>query len=461
MQDEIPDDRDIIKPGDRVLLIVEDDVNFASILLDMARAKGFKGLVALRGDIGLALARERQPDAITLDLQLPLVDGWTVLDQLKRDPATRHIPIQVISVMDRNHGSIVGAISYLEKPVSSEALDGAFTHMTSFIDRDVKNLLIVEDDEIQRDSMTELIGNMDVKTTAVATGEDALAQLKANDFDCMVLDLGLPDMAGVELLKKVKRQARFKNLPVVIYTSRDLTRQEEAQLKKYAETIITKDARSPERLLDETALFLHRIVAKLPEAKRKVVEQAPGRQARQGETANGNNGAANGTAGSKNSRKPQSAPPPDSTIADSTAADGAATTGAAGDTEDVLSGRCVLLVDDDVRNVFALTSVLENYGVEVVFAENGRDALEILQGQPSVDLILMDVMMPEMDGYETTRAIRQMERYADLPIISLTAKAMSGDRERSLEAGASDYITKPVDLDLLLASMRKLLARTD
>jgi CheY-like chemotaxis protein len=214
---------------------VEDDVHFARILLDMAREKGFKGIVALRGDTALTMARDYKPDAITLDLQLPLIDGWTVLDHLKRDPSTRHIPIQVISVVDRQRGATVGAIAYLEKPVSSEALEGAFSHIKGFIDRDVKDLLIVEDDEVQRNSIVEMIGNRDVKTTAVATGEDALAQLKTKHFDCMVLDLGLPDMAGFDLLKRVKRQAKYRDLPVVIYTSRDLTKQEETQLKKYAE----------------------------------------------------------------------------------------------------------------------------------------------------------------------------------------------------------------------------------
>jgi CheY-like chemotaxis protein len=234
------------------------------------------------------MARDYKPDAITLDLQLPLIDGWTVLDHLKRDPSTRHIPIQVISVVDRQRGATVGAIAYLEKPVSSEALEGAFSHIKGFIDRDVKDLLIVEDDEVQRNSIVEMIGNRDVKTTAVATGEDALAQLKTKHFDCMVLDLGLPDMAGFDLLKRVKRQAKYRDLPVVIYTSRDLTKQEETQLKKYAETIIIKDARAPERLLDETALFLHRVIAKLPEAKRRVIE------GRAGDT-NGVDSAPNGT----------------------------------------------------------------------------------------------------------------------------------------------------------------------
>jgi CheY-like chemotaxis protein len=472
---EVPDDRADITSGDRVLLIVEDDVHFARILLDMAREKGFKGVVALRGDTALSLAREHRPDAITLDLQLPLIDGWTVLDHLKRDPSTRHIPIQVISVVDRQRGATVGAIAYLEKPVSSEALEGAFTHIKGFIDRDVKDLLIVEDDDVQRNSIVEMIGNRDVKTTAVATGEEALSQLKSKHFDCMVLDLGLPDMAGFDLLRRVKRQAKFRDLPVVIYTSRDLTKQEETQLKKYAETIIIKDARSPERLLDETALFLHRVISKLPEAKRRVIEDRAG-------DSNGTDSTVHSVPlrapqeSDTSTRAKRNGTAQDGAAQDGTAQDGTPANGKSASVPSVppeghtpmltgksstsegstdLTGRKILVVDDDVRNVFALTSVLENYGMNVVFAENGLDAIEMLQANPDVDLVLMDVMMPEMDGYETTQAIRQIERYANLPIVSLTAKAMAGDRERSLAAGASDYITKPVDLDKLLDTMRK------
>jgi CheY-like chemotaxis protein len=465
---EVPDDRAVITHEDRVLLIVEDDVHFARILLDMAREKGFKGVVALRGDTALVMAREYKPDAITLDLQLPLIDGWTVLDHLKRDPSTRHIPIQVISVVDRERGATVGAIAYLEKPVSSEALEGAFTHIKGFIDRDVKDLLIVEDDEVQRNSIVEMIGNRDVKTTAVATGEEALAQLESKHFDCMVLDLGLPDMAGFDLLRRVKRQAKYRDLPVVIYTSRDLTKQEETQLKKYAETIIIKDARSPERLLDETALFLHRVIAKMPEAKRRVIEDRAGDvkgNVLDGTSQSTPQGLDTSTRARRNgaaqrdivqdgaSTKGKSTAKRSASSVDGTPMLTGKSSTSEGSTD--LSGRKILVVDDDVRNVFALTSVLENYGMNVVFAENGRDAIEMLHENPDVDLVLMDVMMPEMDGYETTQAIRQIERYVNLPIIALTAKAMAGDRERSLAAGASDYITKPVDLDMLLDTMRK------
>ncbi len=417
----IEDDRNSLETGDRVLLIVEDDVNFARILLDTGRRQGFKGIVALQGDTALAMAREYQPHAITLDLQLPLIDGWTVLDHLKRDPQTRHIPVQVISVMDRERGSLVKAISYLEKPVSREAVEGALAHMKSFAERDVRELLIVEDDQVQSQSLVELLGDMDVRTTAAATGEEALARLKEQPFDCMILDLGLPDMAGFDLLKKIKKQAKYKDLPVIIHTGRDLSKAEETQLKRYAATIITKDATSSERLMDETALFLHRVLK-------------------------------------RDSGRPASAPVEETAPAPVEAAPKPA------ESKAPLPARAssnehpkILVVDDDVRNIFALTSALENYGMTVLFAENGRDGIDVLRSSPDVDLVLMDVMMPEMDGYETIQAIREIGEFQSLPIISLTAKAMAGDREKCLAAGANDYITKPVDMAALLTMMRGLL----
>ncbi len=437
----LDDDRDRLQPGDRKLLIVEDDVAFARILLETGRRQGFKGLCALQGDTAIAMAMEYQPHAITLDLQLPLIDGWTVLDHLKRDPVTRHIPVQVISVMDRQHGSLVKAISYLEKPVSREAIEGALAHMKSFAEREVRELLIVEDDAVQRQSMVDLIGNMDVNTTTAASGEEALEKLKNQLFDCMILDLGLPDMAGFDLLKKIKKQARFKNLPVIIHTGRDLTKAEETQLKRYAVTIITKDATSSERLLDDTALFLHRVLkrdAGVPDAppQKALVEEAVVESV--GDAASEKTAP---TAKSSAKKSP-------------VAASSKAKTQSGAETEVGTSGWKVLVVDDDMRNIFALTSALENYGMTVLFAENGREAIEVLQGSPDIDLVLMDVMMPEMDGYETTTAIRNLGGFEKLPIISLTAKAMTGDREKCLQAGATDYITKPVDLDALLAMMR-------
>jgi signal transduction histidine kinase/DNA-binding response OmpR family regulator/HAMP domain-containing protein len=399
---EVSDDRDSIDEGDRVVLIIEDDANFARTELEIARERGFKGLVALRGDTGLALAREFRPDAIVLDMTLPVLDGWTVLDRLKRHPGTRHIPVHIVSSMDEMQPALLaGAAAFLQKPASAEALAEVFGQIESFINRDVRRLLVVDDDEAQRQSIIELVGGGgDVEIVAVGSSEEALAALDSEKpFDCMVLDLKLPKMTGFALLEKVKTDERSHSLPVIVYTGKELTRREETKLKRYAETIVVKDARSPERLLDETSLFLHRVESKLPESKRKMLEQLHNSDA-------------------------------------------------------LFVGKKVLIVDDDVRNVFALTSALEANGMDVLFAENGREGIEALQSAGNVDLVLMDVMMPEMDGYETTQAIRLLPEFEKLPIIALTAKAMKGDRERSIAAGASDYITKPVDTDQLLSLMR-------
>jgi len=397
---EIPDDRQSIKPGDRVLLIVEDDVPFATLLLDAARERGFKGIVSLRGDTGFALARRVRPDAILLDIGLPAMDGLSILDRLKQNPDTRHIPVHIVSGADRRRDGLrLGALGYDQKPISKEALDQGFSSLLNFLSRKSKNLLIVEDDEIQRQSIVELIGNGDVTSTAVGSAEEALKLLESEHFDCMVLDLGLPGASGFQLLEQVKTQESLRNLPVIVYTGRELSQADETKLRKYAESIILKDVRSPERLLDETALFLHRVESQLPEEKRRILHTSHGR-------------------------------------------------------ETAFQGATVLVVDDDVRNIYAVTTVLEGQGMNVVFAENGRDGIEVLKKNPAVSLVLMDVMMPEMDGYETMRQIRRIPEYRSLPILALTAKAMKGDREKCLEAGASDYITKPVDPDRLLSLMR-------
>ncbi|KAB8145009.1 response regulator [Chloroflexia bacterium SDU3-3] len=399
-QPQIADDRAEIHEGDHTLLIIEDDPTFARILLDTAREKGFKGIVSLSGEEGLLLARQYRPQAITLDLVLPGVGGWTIFDRLKHDPSTRHIPVHIISGVDeRQRGMHLGAIAYLTKPVTKEALDDVFTSIHGFLERKVKNLLIVEDDEVQRQSMIALIGNGDVHTTAVGRGEEALAILATEHFDCMVLDLGLPDMSGVDLIKRIKQQQSLSTLPIIVYTGKDLSRREETELKRISDTIIIKDVQSMDRLLDETALFLHRVEANLPQPTRQMLEELH-------------------------------------------------------KFDPVLAGKKVLIVDDDVRNIFALTSVLERHNMQVVYAENGRDGIEILQGTPEISIVLMDVMMPEMDGYDTMRAIRKQRKYKALPIIALTAKAMKGDREKCIEAGASDYITKPVDTEQLLSLLR-------
>jgi HAMP domain-containing protein/CheY-like chemotaxis protein/signal transduction histidine kinase len=401
----VGDDRASIQPGDRVVLVIENDQNFARVLLEMAHEREFKGLVALDGQTGIDIAHEFKPDAITLDIDMPEMDGWAVLDRLKHNPETRHIPVHIVSGVDkRQRGLKAGAIAYLEKPVSKEALEDAFSKIESFINERVKRLLIVEDDPTQRQSMIELIGADDVQITAVATANEALAELQAQRYDCMVLDLGLDGTNGFELLERVKGDPAMQDLPIIIYTGKELSQAEETRLRKYAETIIVKDVKSPERLLDETALFLHRIEAKLPEQKRRMLEQLH-------------------------------------------------------NADNVFAGKRILIVDDDVRNIFSLTSMLEDHGMMVTFAENGKDAIAALAKDPSVDLVLMDIMMPEMDGYETTRKIRELPQFRALPIIALTAKAMKGDREKTIAAGASDYITKPVDPEQLLSLMRVWLYR--
>ncbi|MFL5927476.1 MAG: response regulator, partial [Gaiellaceae bacterium] len=409
-QPAVEDDRASIADGDRIVLIVEDDENFARTELEMARARGFKGIVAVRGDEGLALAHEYKPDAIILDLRLPVRDGWDVLENLKRHPDTRHIPVHIVSGGVANGGVQdalrAGAVAVLEKPVEHDLLNATYSKILEFSERGARRLLVVDDDEAQRQSIIELIGTgEDVEIVAVGSSEEALEQLEGDGlFDCMVLDLKLPKMSGFTLLEKVKTDDRFRGLPVIVYTGRDLTRREETRLKKYAETIIVKDVRSPERLLDETALFLHRVESKLPTEKRRMLEQLHS-------------------------------------------------------VDDVFKGKRVLIADDDVRNVFALASVLERQGMEVLFAENGNEAIAALETNPEIDLVLMDIMMPELDGYEAMRRIRERPQFGKLPIISLTAKAMKGDREKSIASGASDYITKPVDTDQLLSLMRVWLYR--
>jgi CheY-like chemotaxis protein len=405
LQNEIEDDRGEIQPGDRVLLLIEDDVAFACILLDLVRQRGFKGLVALRGETGLELAREFKPDAITLDIELPDMDGWSVLERLKDDLSLRHIPVQIISVSEeRQRGLKSGAIAYLNKPVTQEALAEAISDIKGFIERRLKNLLVVEDDEVQRNSIVELIGNGDVHTVAVGSGVEALARLKEEQFQCMVLDLGLPDMTGFELIERIQKEIGLLELPIIVYTGRELTKKDETELRRVADTIIIKDVKSLARLLDETSLFLHRVEGELPDSKRRMLQQLH-------------------------------------------------------HTDAVLAGKKVLIIDDDIRNIFALTSVLENHQMQVLYAENGRDGLELLQNTPDVDVVIMDVMMPEMDGYEAMRTLKGMEKFKSLPVIALTAKAMKGDREKCIEAGASDYVTKPVDTDQLLSLLRVWLYR--
>ncbi|MDQ3366657.1 MAG: HAMP domain-containing protein [Myxococcota bacterium] len=396
----VPDDYDSLEPGDRVLLVIEDDATFAMTMLEMGRQSGFKGVVASSGQQALELARTVKPDAVTLDLRLPDIDGWVLLDRLKHDPATRHIPVHVISGLDEERRSLQsGALAFLQKPVTQEGLMEGLSGIREFVEKRVKQLLVVEDDPVQSQAITELIGDGDVQTTTVSSGEGALQSLQDSSYDCVVLDLRLPGMSGFELIERIKADPRHRRLPVIVYTGRELTDEDKSRLHGLAQTVIIKDVTTMERLLDETALFLHRVEANLPERKQRVLRR----------------------------------------IAKS---------------DPQLAERNVLVVDDDLRNIFALTSLLEGHKMNVQYAENGRRALTKLEENPDIDVVLMDIMMPEMDGYEALRKIRERAEWKDLPVIALTAKAMKGDREKCLEAGASDYITKPVDADQLLSLLR-------
>jgi CheY-like chemotaxis protein len=368
----------------------------------MAREKGFKVLVASRGDSGLSMANEYLPHAITLDIQLPVVDGWSVLERLKRNPRTRHIPVHIISVMDKHQGNAQGAFGYLTKPVSKEGLEQVFGQLARFLDRKERRLLLVEDDDVQRDSLTKLMSEgEDVQVAAVPTGQEALRALEKSEFDCLVIDLLLPDMDGIKLVEEVKTQPRFRDLPIVVYTGKELSSKDESRLKRYTGSVILKSGpKSPDQLLGDTALFLHRLDQNLTPRVREALALRDNRH------------------------------------------------------DEDLAGKKVLVVDDDMRNIFAITSVLENQGIQVSFAENGRAAIDSLRKSPDVDVVLMDIMMPEMDGYETMRAIRQDLRLSRLPIIAVTAKALKDDREKCMAAGASDYLPKPVDTDKLIELIR-------
>jgi CheY-like chemotaxis protein len=398
--DAIDDDRESIMPGDPVVLIVEDDIHFAHVLLSLAREKGFKGVVTTQGGHVRSLTRQFKPLAIMLDIFLPDMLGWTVLNHLKQDPETRHVPVQIISVEEeRLQGLGHGAFNYLIKPATTDELKKAFDRVVEYAQTRERRLLIVEDNDIERQSIAELLGHRAVEIVTAGSGAEAWEALRAQRFDCVVLDLRLPDVSGFELLERIRHDSDLNELPIVVFTGKDLTEQDEIRLIQLAESVVLKGVQSPERLLDETALFLHVVAADLPPAKQEMLERL--RQS-----------------------------------------------------DEALWGKKLLVVDDDVRNIFALTSLLEQHGLRVVSAENGAEAISLLETDSEIDAVLMDIMMPEMDGYETMRRIRQNAKNRLLPILALTAKAMKGDREKCLEAGASDYIAKPVNTEELLALLR-------
>ncbi|WP_085639738.1 MULTISPECIES: response regulator [unclassified Pseudomonas] len=401
------DDRDKAPFDSRSILVVEDEPNFANILYDLAHELGYRCLVAHGADEGYDLAREFLPDAILLDMRLPDHSGLTVLQRLKEHPETRHIPVHVISVEDRVEAAMhMGAIGYAVKPTTRDELKDVFARLEAKLTQKVKHVLLVEDDDLQRESIARLIGDEDIEITAVGLAQDALELLRTTVFDCMVIDLKLPDMLGNDLLKRMSTEDIRSFPPVIVYTGRNLTRDEEADLRKYSRSIIIKGARSPERLLDEVTLFLHKVESQLSHERQKMLKTARSR-------------------------------------------------------DKVFEGRKVLLVDDDVRNIFALTSALEHKGAVVVIGRNGREAIERLNEIEDIDLVLMDVMMPEMDGFEATMEIRKDPRWRKLPIIAVTAKAMKDDQERCLQAGANDYLAKPIDLDRLFSLIRVWLPKME
>jgi CheY-like chemotaxis protein len=398
---EVADDRESVMPGDAVVLIVEDDAPFAGLLLDLVRKRGHKGVVSTRGAVARNLAREFSPVAVVLDIFLPDILGWTVLSHLKQDPITRHIPVQIISVEEeRLHGLGHGAFSYLIKPLNPGELEKAFDRLLDYARSRGKRLLIVEDDDMERQSIAELLEHKDVEIVTAANGAEAWKALHTGKFDCMVLDLKLPDIPGFELLDRIRNEGRFEGLPIIVFTGKELTSEDEIQLARMAESVVLKGVQSPERLLDETSLFLHLVTSELPPAKQQMLERL--RQS-----------------------------------------------------DEALRGARILIVDDDVRNIFALTSLLEQHGVRAISAETGAEAISRLEQDEEIDAVLMDIMMPQMDGYETMRRIRTKHQL--MPIIALTAKAMKGDREKCLEAGASDYIAKPVNTEELLVLLRRWL----
>jgi len=394
------DDREQAPFTKRCMLVVEDEPSFARILFDLAHELGYSCLVAQGGDEGYALAVQYTPDAILLDMRLPDHSGLTVLQRLKEHASTRHIPVHIISVEDRVEAAMhLGAVGYAVKPTSREELKAVFGRLEAKLTQKLKHILLVEDDDLQRESIARLIGDDDIEITAVGLAQDALALLRENIYDCMIIDLKLPDMLGNELLKRMTGETIRAFPPVIVYTGRNLTREEEADLLKYSRSIIIKGARSPERLLDEVTLFLHKVESQLSHERQRMLRTARSR-------------------------------------------------------DKVFEGRKILLVDDDVRNLFALTCALEQKGAIVEVGRNGREAIERLEQHADIDLVLMDVMMPEMDGYEATRLIRQQPRWRKLPIIAVTAKAMKDDQQRCLNAGANDYLAKPIELERLFSLIR-------
>jgi len=402
--ERVQDDRDAIEEGDDVLMIVEDDTHYARIVADLARQQGLKILVAHTGAEALEMARSFRPTAISLDVFLPDMLGWTVLSRLKQDPQLRHIPVQMLTAdEDRQHGLSRGAFDFISKPTAANDLSGAINRVMEYSRPRKRRLLVIEDDPVERLSIRELLHHDDIEIELVGSGEAGLKALRQQAWDCVVLDLKLPDMSGFDVLSRVNEE-KLGDVPIIVFTGRELSADEDARLHTMARSIVVKGVESPERLLDETALFLHRVVEDLPVEKQNMLEKL-------------------------------------------------------NSSDEDLVGRTVLLVDDDARNIFALSSLLERRGMRVLTATTGREAIDLVHSTPDLALVLMDIMMPEMEGYQTMQHIREEPKHRRLPMIALTAKAMKGDREKCLEAGASDYLAKPVNTEQLMAALRMWLHR--
>lgn len=395
------DDRNNISSGDHVILIIEDNRVVSTILLDFVRSRNYKGIVANQGSLGINYTRKYIPYAIILDMQLPVMGGIEVLKHLKKDRDLRHIPVQIISAYDEfsKEAMTLGAFDYLHKPVTTAELEAAFDRIEHFINKKLKKLLVVEDNKLQNLAIQKLIGNGDVKCSSAYTGTEAYTMLTEAEFDCLIVDLGLPDMSGFELLEKIKTNEKLNKIPIIVYTGREVNKEENLLLSKLSNTVVLKTVNSHERLLDETVLFLHKVESKLPQEKQRIIRTLH-------------------------------------------------------ENADLLKGKKILLVDDDMRNIYALSNALEEEGVKCYVAETGKAALEMLKQHPTLDLVLMDVMMPEMDGYEATAAIRKIPAFSNLPIIALTAKVMKEDKEKCLEAGMSDFIAKPLNIENLFLLLR-------
>ncbi|RYG09674.1 MAG: response regulator, partial [Chitinophagaceae bacterium] len=396
---DIEDDRDNILPEDKVILMIEDDTAFAKMLLDFTHKRGYKGIVAVRGDTGIEMANAFNPLAILLDIQLPIKDGWQVMEELKSNPKTRPIPVHIMSSLEVKKESLLkGAVDFINKPVALEHMKQIFEKLEDALSRYPKKVLIVEENEQHAKALSYFLSNSNIQTLVVRNVNESIEALKRKEVDCVILDMGVPDKGAYETLETIKKSDGLEQLPIIVFTGKNLSKGEESRIKQYADSIVVKTAHSYQRILDEAGLFLHLVEEKgkkeLPSAEQL------------------------------------------------------------GGLHQVLKDKTVLIADDDVRNIFSLTKALEQHNMKVLSATDGKEALRVLKENPKVDVVLMDMMMPEMDGYQTTRAIREMNDYKRLPILAVTAKAMMGDREKCIAAGASDYISKPVDIDQLISLLR-------